>query len=213
MTSHRKQHVLSSLDRWATNIVRPQNDVDVLDLDQSFWLLASQVSKTHADMARDVFGLSPALVDELAELETSTLGLASGVLLSFAPVFTEDAFDKAYAQALLPKDPSAILGNRPVDIMYWQTLVRISEKRGTAAAAIVFGVPKRVVALVTDLGFSGARGLANALNVGWALRCRAGAVSNALKNLQQEGASPTNPLADAIMVRLAQSLSHIPSIR
>lgn len=201
--------VLGTLDAWARTAVSPQVDPDILDLDSALWQLATSLAKSYPDMAKSVLGLSTELVETLSSLDACPDYLASGTFLSFAPVFSVTRFEKAYAAAQ-GQPSSSILSDRHIDIMYWQSLVRVAERRGASSAALVFGVSSDITHRIEALGFAGARTLAQYLDPSWALRYRSDLAVAAIQGYQgaeneHEARSLT---AKGAMTRLAQALTH-----
>lgn len=202
--SHRR-HVLGSLDTWARNSVEPQIDPDTADLDRAFWQIAIQLSKSHPETAKTAFSLTTELITALSALDDCPPALSNGIVLSFAPVFSAEDFAQACSNAQQAFSSALLNGHRHIDVMYWQTLVRVAERRGASLAAIVFGIPTAIAEQAAVLGFSGARHLGQNFNVSWALRCRSELVLQSIGGLS--AAEPTASVAAGLMARLAQSLA------
>lgn len=202
----KRGRALSHLDFWATSVVTAQVDADIADLDKNFWQLAASLAKAHPDIAGVLFGLSTTVIEALAAAQHPEKILSNGVLLAFAPVFDESSFDRSYSAAA--QGNSTIHTSREVDVAYWQTVVRIAEKRDPLAASIVFGIPRDVVAKIAALGFIGARDFARNFSASWTLRCQPNAVLRALELNNSKDSESATSFSDALILRIAQSLSH-----
>lgn len=91
-TTTRKPSALDRLDREALESDNPMSDVDLLELDRTFWMLLKRLAQKSPSVAALQFDVPLEVAEMVANASDSKLrDLASAATLSFKPRFDTNA--------------------------------------------------------------------------------------------------------------------------
>lgn len=189
--------MMKRLDSVALNIHSTASDPNIKHFDHQLWRLLWKVGQQHATIASNTFNISTSMINYLCSRSEDDMKLlASGALLSFTTLATQEQVETALEAKI---DPGVFLedgGQHEADAAYWSLMAR-SAAIDAMKATQCFGVDYIIVEMVSLSTDAHLRHLAKTVQEGFTLRFDEELIPEIIE---------TDTLSMAHIKRLVQSL-------